>query len=124
MDNIFTEITKTLFSFFNNLGYEVYLDSNIKEGAIFPYISISYEVAPWGEDGLIQARVWDNDSRRETVNIISDKLAKTINKGIVLNINNSNGYIYLTQGSPFIQPIADETGLQVNYFNIIMKTYY
>lgn len=122
--DIFTETTKALFNFLNGLGYEVYFDNNIKKGANFPYISISYEVAPCGEDGLIQGRIWDNGNSRAKINSISDKLLKMIDRGIILKANGENGYIYLTQGSPFIQPIVDETGLQVNYFNIIMKTYY
>ena len=122
--NIFTETTKSLFSFFNSLGYEVYLGDTIKEGAIFPYISIDYQIEPFGEDSLIQGRIWDNSTSRAEVNLASDKLLNAINKGIVLKIDNGNGYIYLTQGSPFIQPLADENGLQVNYFNIIMKSYY
>ena len=121
---MFSNITKTLFSFFETLGYEIYLNGNVKEGANFPYISIDYELAEFGEEGLIQGRIWDKGTSRVNVNNISDKLLIAINKGINLKINNENGYIYLLQGSPFIQSMNDETGLQVNYFNIIMKTYY
>ncbi len=121
---MFSNITKTLFSFFGALGYEVYLNGNVKRGANFPYISIDYELAEFGEEGLIQGRIWDKGTSRAKINNISDNLLIAINKGIKLKINNENGYIYLTQGSPFIQSIYDETGLQVNYFNIIMKIYY
>lgn len=122
--DIFTNISKTLFSYFGSLGYDVYLSDNVKKGAKFPYITIDYEVGDFGEDSLIQGKIWDKSLSRTTVNLVSDKLIKSIDKGINLKINNENGYIYLTQGSPFIQPIADEEGLQVNYFNIIMKTFY
>ena len=120
----FTNITKTLFSFFNSLGYEVYLEGQISESAKFPYITLSYQLEDFGVDSLIQGQIWDKSYSRETVNRISDELLSVIQNGIKVRTTDNEGYLYLRRGSPFIQPINDIEGLQVNYFNIIMKSFY
>lgn len=120
----FTNITKTLFSFFNSLGYEVYLEGQISESAKFPYITLSYQLEDFGVDSLIQGQIWDKSYSRETVNRISDELFSVIQNGIKIRTTDNEGYLYLRRGSPFIQPINDIEGLQVNYFNIIMKSFY
>lgn len=120
----FTNITKTLFSFFNSLGYEVYLEGQISESAKFPYIIISYQLEEFGVDSLIQGQIRDKSYSRETVNRISDELLSVIQNGIKIRTTDNEGYLYLRRGSPFIQPINDIEGLQVNYFNIIMKSFY
>lgn len=120
----FTNITKTLFLFFNSLGYEVYLEGQVSESAKFPYITLSYQLEDFGVDSLIQGQIWDKSYSRETVNRISDELLSIIQNGIKVRITDNEGYLYLRRGSPFIQPINDTEGLQVNYFNIIMKSFY
>lgn len=120
----FTSITKTLFTFFNNFGYEVYLEGQISESAKFPYITLSYQLEDFGVDSLIQGQIWDKSYNRETVNRISDELLSIIQNGIKIRTTDNEGYLYLRRGSPFIQPINDIEGLQVNYFNIVMKSFY
>lgn len=120
----FTNITKTLFLFFNSLGYEVYLEGQVSESAKFPYITLSYQLEDFGVDSLIQGQIWDKSYSRETVNRISDELLSIIQNGIKVRITDNEGYLYLRRGSPFIQAINDTEGLQVNYFNIIMKSFY
>lgn len=120
----FTNITKTLFSFFNSLGYEVYLEGQVSDSAKFPYITLSYQLEDFGVDSLIQGQIWDKSYSRETVNRISDELLSVIQNGIKIRTTDNEGYLYLRRGSPFIQPINDIEGLQVNYFNIIMKSFY
>lgn len=120
----FTNITKTLFLFFNSLGYEVYLEGQVPRNAKFPYITLSYQLEDFGVDSLIQGQIWDKSYSRETVNRISDELLSIIQNGIKVRITDNEGYLYLRRGSPFIQAINDTEGLQVNYFNIIMKSFY
>lgn len=120
----FTNITKTLFTFFNSLGYEVYLEGKVSESAKFPYITLSYQLEDFGVDSLIQGQIWDESYSRETVNRISDELLTIIQNGIKIRTTGDEGYLYLRKGSPFIQPINDTGQLQVNYFNIIMKSFY
>lgn len=120
----FTNITKTIFSFFRSLGYEVYLDNNVSENATFPYITIRYEIDDFGVDSLLQGQIWDKAQSRENVNKVSDELLTVINTGIKVRIVNDRGYLYLRKGSPFIQPITETEGYQVNYFNIIVKSFY
>ena len=122
--NKFTDVTKTLFSFFGSLGYEVYLEGQISENATFPYITISYQLEEFGVDSLIQGQIWDKNESRENVNKVSDELITIINNGIKIKINEDTGYLYLRRGSPFIQPINDIEGFQVNYFNVVMKSFY
>lgn len=121
--NKFTDISKTLFNFFNSLGYEVYLEGQVLDNAKFPYIIISYQLEDFGADSLIQGQIKDRNESRENVNKVSDELINLIDNGIKIKTNDS-GYLYLRRGSPFIQPINDIEGFQVNYFNIIMKSFY
>lgn len=121
----FTELSKTLFSFFGQLGYNVYMENLVPTGATFPYITIIYESnSTLGESTILQGRIWTKSTSRKTVNEISDKLYELIGEGDTLAINNGYGYIALYKGSPFIQPyVEDDETLQVNYFNIEMQIY-
>lgn len=121
----FTEISKTIFSFFGKIGYDVYLEGQVPSGATLPYLTIAYESnSELGENTILQGRIWTKSTSRKLVNEISDKIYDLIGEGVKLTINNDCGYIAFRKGSPFIQPVSEEDlTLQVNYFNLEMQIY-
>lgn len=119
----FTSYTKALFSFFGSLGYPVYMNNQIPEGAKLPYITIQYTSSGLDESNLVSGRIWDRSTSRRKVNEISDKLDEVVGYGKRVLIGDY-GSMVIYKGSPFIQPITDDDPtIQVNYFNLEVKTY-
>lgn len=121
----FSQISRTIFAYFNQLGYSVYMEGVVPKGSQFPYVTIAYESnSTMGESNILQGRIWTKSTSRKEVNEISDKLYNLIGEGVKLEIEDYNGYIVFYKGSPFIQPIVEEDlTLQVNYFNLEMQIY-
>lgn len=123
----YRDITRTLFTFFGKLGYDVYLEGVVPTGAPLPYITISYETnSQMGESTILSGRIWTKvkSASRVPVNEITDKLYELIGEVVKLTIDNDNGYIVFYKGSPFVQPVAeDDLTLQVNYFNLEMQIF-
>lgn len=114
----FTEVAKTLNSYFNQFG-NAYLENNVPKDAKRPYITYSLSVTEELEDGLLQVKIYDNSKSIVKVSEITDKISDSIGYGILEQAETGN--IYLRKGSPFAQYInEDNTELSV-YINIVYK---
>ena len=119
----FSTYTKSLFSFFSELGYPVFLTNQVQDNAKLPYITIDYTSNSLFETNLISGRIWDKSTSRKTVNSISDKLDEKVGYGIKVKVGDY-GNMVVRKGSPFIQPIADDDPtIQVNYFNLEVQLF-
>lgn len=119
----FTTFSKTLFNFFESLGYPVYLYNQIPKGAKMPYITIDYSSVDIEGSTVISGNMWDKSTNRNMVNFMADKLDELIGYGVKVKVG-EYGSMVLRKGSPFIQPMAsDDSTIQNNYFNLEIQLY-
>lgn len=122
--NKFSDIARTLFSFFNQFGVKAYPQNGVPEGTPFPYITYSVEEQDNWESGILQVLVYSKSNSYTEVTTIADKIMDQVSSGIKVPIANS-GMFYMTKGSPFCQLInaTDEVYNKSVLINIEYKNY-
>lgn len=103
-----TSTAKTLNRFFNQVATS-WLEDNVPTGATFPYITYSLASEAFGEEGVLQVRIWTQSRSIQEACALTDKLEGLITEGGTV-LENGNGYLWLYKGSPFAQlePTTEE----------------
>ena len=114
----FTNLTKTLYSYFNSFGVSAYLDNSAPTGATFPYITYTLNYEDGYIDNLIQVRIWTKSTSLVQLTTLVDKIGDNVNNGITIN-GADGGTIWIKKGSPFAQFIPEEDlTLKVAYLTL------
>lgn len=97
-----------LYQFFNKFGIPAYPETAVPDNAQMPYITYSYsETAFDAGDAYITVNVW---FKAESELIPTTKAREIVDavgySGCI--VKHDDGYIWLKQGTPLIQKIADE----------------
>lgn len=115
----FTNLSKTLYSYFNGFGASAFLENTVPVGTPFPYITYTLSYQDEYEDNLVQARLWTKSSSMIQVADLTDKIETNIGNGITIK-GADGGTIWLKKGSPFAQFITDDDiTLKIVYINIV-----
>lgn len=102
----FKNQAKVINSFLNKIT-TAFLENSVPTGTPYPYITYSLSSEDFGEEGLIQVRIWTKSTSVLQVADLTDKLEELIgHEGITLNLEDGN--IWLYKGSPFAQFVTDE----------------
>lgn len=111
-------INRALSTFFNGFGIPAYLEDNISEGAVLPYLTY-LPVIPggWNENSSFHARLW-YPSRDGRVPILQteDAISAALQDSITLTCE--GGAIVLRAGTPWAQPMDNTPeGYLCEYLN-------
>lgn len=98
---------QALHSFWSSFGIPAYDTSTVPDEAELPYIT--YDVAMDHIDRQVQltASIWYRSTSWTAISQKADLIAEAIGDGGKL-LKVDGGYIYIFQGSPFAQRMADE----------------
>ena len=111
-----TTQAKELSKFFNQFA-TAYVEDNVPIGSTFPYITYSISSPNFDSQQNTVVRVYSKGSSLVKIFEIADKIAEVItDNGIV--INNEEGAIYFTKGSPFCQFLAEDDDVKSLYINL------
>lgn len=114
-----------LFQFFNSFGIPAYVDTNVvnengEEDVTFPYITYSAPSTSFDNGPVsITANIWYYGEQEAPINAKAREIAERIGMGGI-HIPCDGGNIYLSMGTPFIQPLRDEVDPKIKrrYLNI------
>ena len=119
-----TEVARALYSFWNSF-LPAYVEDNVPDDAVLPYITYTIADPDWNESASIQARVWYKDTSRVSLNAKVSDIKQAIGEG--KSIKTETGFITLHRDSNFSQnqPYDDEgkSNIKVAYLNIIIHSY-
>lgn len=120
-----TEVAKALNGFWGSFSIPAYVEDNVPNGAVLPYITYTVVDPDWGEAASIQARVWYKDTSRVALNSKVSEIKQAIGEG--KSIRTETGFITLHRDSNFAQnqPYDDEgkSNIKVAYLNAIIHSY-
>jgi hypothetical protein len=119
-----TNTAKALYQFFSGFGLPAYVEYNVPDESVLPYMTYQLTEPGWNDSGTIYARVWYRSTSFTAINAKVDQIKAAVGEGVSIHTN--GGAVYLTKGMPFAQNIpmeGDET-LKVVYllFNIQTPT--
>lgn len=94
-------------SFWEGFGLTAYDENTVPEGAKMPYITYNVSTGNMGTVLLLQASLWYYSTSWEAISKKTEEIARTIGSGYAIK-KVDGGYLWLTQGTPFSQRMADE----------------
>lgn len=111
------DVASALYTFFSGFGITAYTTNNVPENAVLPYLTYDLAVGKTLSSAPIGARLWWEGTLPAALFEKADEIQSSIGTGIQLPCG--NGYIWLYQGDPFVQPVSDEDDrLSTLYLNV------
>jgi len=79
-----------------------YMENEVPEGAVFPYLTYTFEIENWRTTGLGQIRIWDEGESTQDIFQIAENIEDEIGEGYIA------GNLVMHAGSPFVQIVPQE----------------
>ena len=94
-------------SFFSSFGWTAYEENAVPDDATLPYISYEVMTDNIGNTVYLSASLWDRSTKWATINAKAREIAELLGySGTTVRFD--NGVMFVTQGSPFAQRMADD----------------
>ena len=88
-----TNTAKALYNFFSGFGLPAYVEYNVPDSAVLPYITYQVVEPDWMDAATIYARVWYRDTSYIAINAKADQIKAAIGGGAMLPTD--GGFIVL-----------------------------
>lgn len=98
---------EALHRFFSGFGWAAYDENSVPKTATLPYITYEVSTDNIGSPVFLSASLWDRSTSWRSVTAKALDIARELNYGGV-TLPFDNGVLFLTQGSPFSQRVADD----------------
>lgn len=112
--------TAALYQFFSSFGMTAYTSTSVPDDVEFPYLTYEPITSAWdgGEVGLT-VNLWFYTTSEAVPNAKAEELSAAIGLGGKM-LKCDGGYIWLKRGSPWCQPLSDETDQNIKrrYINV------
>lgn len=104
--------------FWGSFGLPAYDENSVPDDATAPYITYSAQTASFEAPLLLTGSIWYRSQSWEAISKKADEIALNSHKLIKLD----DGYLFITQGSPFAQRMndTDETVKRI-YINLMCE---
>lgn len=113
---------EALYQFFKSFGIPAYAENLVPDDAVFPYLTYSLPMGNWyAQETSITANLYYYGTSEKPIALKARELSEKIGKGIGLKCD--DGIVWLSPGSPFIQPLKDEVSdsIRRRYINISVR---
>lgn len=117
-------INRALNTFFGGFGIPAYLEDNIPDWAVLPYLTYQPTIpGGWNESATFHARLWyPSTNGRTAILQTEDNISAALANG--LTIECEGGAILLRKGSPWAQPLDNPPeGYLCEYLNFEITQY-
>lgn len=108
-----------LYQFFNQF-MAAYPVAAVPEDVIFPYLTYENVIDSWtGGEVAMTVNLWFYTESEAIPNAKVEQISKTIGIGGI-TVPCNGGFIWIKRGSPFSQPLTDDTapGIKRRYINL------
>lgn len=118
----FLDQASLLYEFFSELCPS-YLQNNVPDIATYPYLTYTLDNVDWEDSNIIQVTIYVKEQGVKNVLTLAQKLKDKIGQGIY--INKEDTYIYMREGSPFMQfRVEDEKNYIKSVYSVIEYNVY
>ena len=98
---------QAIHSFWSGFGVPAYDQNTVPQNAQMPYITYSVATNAINRLTVLSASLWYHSTSWENITKKTEEIAAEIGSGYALK-KLDNGYLYITQGTPFAQRMSDE----------------
>lgn len=108
-----------LHGFFSGFGIPAYVSTNVPEDAKFPYLTYDPVFDSWGNQVSVAANLW----YYTTSEALPNSKAQDIADMLPVYVPCKGGAILIDRGSPFCQPMADDSNQNIKrrYINLTVE---
>ena len=99
---------QTLQAFFDSFGWDAYDENLVPPDATLPYITYEVQTGNFDTPIYLSASLWDRSTSWRSVTEKGIEIARALSYGGV-TIPYEDGLLFITQGTPFTQRLADDT---------------
>lgn len=111
-----------LYGFFSSFGIPAYVENNVPDVAVLPYITYELREPERGATCMLTARVWYQDTGFEAISRKVDEIKNAVAEGASLPVE--NGAIWLWPDDNFCQfQPPDEPKLKIAYLMLVMGAF-
>lgn len=114
---------QALQSFWSSFDLPAYDQRSVPADAAMPYITYNVSTGAIGDTLVLDASLWYRSSSWAAVSQKADEIAQYIGEYGHKIIAFDSGKLYLTQGTPFAQRMADDVDIEVKriYINVMAE---
>lgn len=94
--------------FWEQFGLIAYDENTVPENAVMPYITYAVTTGPIDNVQFWSASLWYYSPSWEDISLKAEEIAEAIGTQGFYKAKIDGGYLWLVQGSPFAQRMADE----------------
>lgn len=107
-------------NFWSSFGLTAYDENTVPDDAQMPYITYNVPIGSLGDMVVLNARLWYHSTSWREITRKADDIARYIGENGHAVLPVDNGYLWLVQGSPFSQRMADDTDAMIRsiYLNV------
>lgn len=114
---------RALYDFFTGFGIPAYVENNVPDDALLPYITYELAEPDPMEQASFTARVWYIDESFAAIISTVDAIKHAIGNGYSIPVD--GGVIWLWRDTNFCQfQPPDEPKLKIAYLSLIIGAYY
>jgi hypothetical protein len=114
---------EALYGFFSRFGMNAYAATAVPDDVVFPYLTYDAIFDTWesGEVGLT-VNLWFYTDSETVPNAKAQEISDAIGSGGV-TVSCDGGFIWIKRGSPFAQPLTDDTapGIKRRLINLSVE---
>lgn len=90
-----------------------YMEQEVPQGAVFPYMTYIFDMENWRTTGLGQVRIWDEGESTQTIFGIAEAIEDMVGEGFI------SENLIIHAGSPFVQIMPqEEENIKCLYMNL------
>lgn len=97
---------QAIHSVWSSFGIPAYDETDVPDNAVMPYITYSASVSSFEQFVLLSGSIWYKSNAWDLISQKADAIAEYLRGSKIIKID--GGYLYLSQGNPFAQRMADE----------------
>lgn len=98
---------QAIHAFWSSFGWPAYDENDVPDEALMPYITYEVTESNIGKPVILTASLWDRSTMWKMVSQKAKEIAERLGYG-GMTIRFDDGFIFLTQGTPFAQRLSAE----------------
>lgn len=108
-------------AFWESFGIPAYDQNSVPDDAVMPYITYVSITAPFENAVPLEGYIWYLSTKWEEPSLKADEIAEALSPYKLIELDDGQ-YIYMAQGSPFAQRVADTNDLVKRiYINVMAE---
>lgn len=112
---------QAIHKFWSGFGLPAYDENSVPDNAVMPYITYGVSTGALDDTIMLTGSLWYRSASWQGVSLKADEIARAVGKnGYKISVLD-NGYLWITQGSPFAQRMSDQSDNMIRRIYLVLN---